>query len=91
MKLFLGKKVGVSKEEKSLSYYKFFDREMAKIPEEKIALLEKPSKVEIVPFEQKNLFLETKNFQIWLQFCRKFTKRTKIIFDDERIEICQNF
>ena len=64
MKLFLGKKVGVSKEEKSLSYYKFFERDMAKIPEEKIALLEKSSATEIVPFEQKDLFLrgEDKNF-----------------------------
>ena len=64
MKLFLGKKVGVSKEEKSLPYYKFFEREMAKIPAEKIALLDKPSESEIVPFEQKNLFLrgEDKNF-----------------------------
>ena len=51
MKLFLGKKVGVSKEEKSLSYFKFFEREMAKIPEEKIALLENPSEIESVPFE----------------------------------------
>jgi len=64
VKLFSGKKVGVSKEEKSLSYYKFFERDMAKIPEEKLKLLENPSEVEIVPFEQKNLFLrgEDKNF-----------------------------
>ena len=64
MKLFLGKKVGVSKEEKSLSYYKYFERDMAKIPEEKIALLEKNSESEIVPFEQKDLFLrgDDKNF-----------------------------
>ena len=64
MKLFSGKKVGVSKEEKFLSYYKFFEREMAKIPAEKIALLEKSSEIEIVPFEQKDLFLrgEDKNF-----------------------------
>lgn len=64
MKLFLGKKVGVSKEEKALPYYKFFEREMAQIPEEKIALLDKPSEISAVPFEQKNLFLrgEDKNF-----------------------------
>ena len=64
MKLFIGKKVGVSKEEKSLSYYKFFEREMAAIPAEKIKILDAPSEVEIVPFEDKNLFLkgEDKNF-----------------------------
>ena len=64
MKLFIGKKVGVSKEEKSLPYYKFFEREMAAIPAEKIKILDAPSEVEIVPFEDKNLFLkgEDKNF-----------------------------
>ena len=64
MKLFLGKKVGVSKEEKALPYYKFFERDMAKVPEEKIDMLDKPSDVDIVPFEKKNLFLtgEDKNY-----------------------------
>ena len=64
MKLFSGKKVGVSKEEKSLSYYKFFERDMAKIPEEKLKLLENPSEISAVPFEERNLFLsgEDKNF-----------------------------
>ena len=47
MKLFTGKKVGVSREEKNLSYFKFFERDPAKIPEEKILLLEKPSDSEI--------------------------------------------
>lgn len=64
MDLITGKKVGVTTEEKNLSYYKFFEREMAKIPEEKIALIEKPSEIPAVPFEQKNLYLagEDKNF-----------------------------
>lgn len=57
MKLFLGKKVGVSKEEKNLSYYKFFERDMAKIPEEKIKLIGNPSVNPAVSFEEKNLFL----------------------------------
>lgn len=61
MKLFLGKKVGVSKEEKSLPYFKYFERELAKIPEEKIALIDKPAENEIVPFEQKNLFFAGKD------------------------------
>ena len=58
MKLFIGKKVGVSKEEKALPYFKFYEQDMAKIPEEKLKVLESPSKVEIVPFEQRNLFLK---------------------------------
>ncbi len=64
MQLFIGKKVGVSEEEKNLSYYKFFERALAKIPEEKINLLDAPSKIPAVPFEQRNLFLtgEDKNF-----------------------------
>jgi len=62
--LFKGKKVGVSKEEKNLSYYKFFERDMAEIPQEKISLIDTPSEIEIVPFEKRNLFLtgEDKNF-----------------------------
>ena len=51
MKLFLGKKVGVSKEEKALSYYKFFERDMANISAEKIALLDAPQEKSAVPFE----------------------------------------
>jgi len=64
MKIFTGKKVGVSKEEKSLPYYKFFERAMAEIPAEKLKILDAPSEIEIVPFEEKNLFLagEDKNF-----------------------------
>lgn len=54
----MGKKVGVSQEEKNLSYYKFFERPMAEIPEEKLALLEgqgdrKPG----VPFEKETSIL----------------------------------
>ena len=61
MKLFLGKKVGVSKEEKALSYYKFFERDMANIPAEKIALLDAPQEKSAVPFEEKNLYLAGKD------------------------------
>ena len=61
MNLSTGKKVGVTLEEKNLSYYKFFERELAKIPEEKIALLENPSKIPAVSFAEKNLYLEGKD------------------------------
>ena len=64
MKLFTGKKVAVTSEEKSLPYYKYFERELAEVPAEKITMIETPSKIQAVPFEQKNLFLrgEDKNF-----------------------------
>ena len=67
MNLFLGKKVGVSKEERVLSYFRFYERDMANIPDEKIALLDKPSTLESVPFEERNLFLtgeDTKYCQV---------------------------
>ena len=51
MKLFLGKKVGVSKEEKALSYYKFFERDMANIPAEKIAHLYAQKEKSAEPFQ----------------------------------------
>lgn len=57
MKLFLGKKVGVSLEEKSLPYFKFYEQPMAEIPPEKIALIDQPSKKSAVPFDKKDLFL----------------------------------
>ena len=57
MKLFLGKKVGVSKEERALPYFRFFEQPMAAIPEEKIKLLDAPQEIPAVPFEQRNLFL----------------------------------
>lgn len=64
MQLSTGKKVGVSKEEKSLPYYKFFERKLAEIPAEKLKILAAPSEIEVVPFEQRNKFLagEDKNF-----------------------------
>ena len=57
MKLFSGKKVGVSREEKALSYYKYFEQNMAEIPAEKMEFLKSPQEIACVPFEQKNLFL----------------------------------
>ena len=57
MKIFIGKKVGVSKEEKTMPYFKYFERDMAKIPAEKLALTEKPAEAECIPFEKRNLFL----------------------------------
>lgn len=56
------KKVGVSEEEKRLSYFKFFERDLAPVPEEKMQILaEGPSKIPGVPFDQKQLFLEGKD------------------------------
>ena len=56
------KKVGVSKEEKQLSYYRFFEQDLAEIPEEKLQILKGgPSQIKAVPFEEKNLFLAGKD------------------------------
>ena len=51
-------KVGVSEEEKNLSYYRFYQQELAPIDEEKLALVEHPSEKTGVPFNDKNLFLK---------------------------------
>lgn len=56
------KRVGVSQEEKQLSYFKFFERDLAPVPEEKLQILAGgPSGKPGVPFEQKQLFLEGKD------------------------------
>lgn len=53
------KKVGVIKEEKQLSYYRFFEQELAPVPQEKLEILKQgPSKTEMVSFEEKDLFLK---------------------------------
>ena len=58
----MGKKVGVSKEEMSLSYYRFFEQDLAAIPEEKLSILKGgPSEVSVVPFAERNLFLAGKD------------------------------
>ena len=50
------KKVGVIKEEKQLSYYRFFEQELAPVPQEKLEILKQgPSKTEMVSFEEKDL------------------------------------
>ena len=54
----MSKKVGVSREERALPYYRFLEREMASIPEEKLSILRSgPSKEMAVPFEERNWFL----------------------------------
>ena len=57
------KKVGVSKEEKALPYYKYFDRNLARIPDEKLKILQNgPVKSDLgIPFEDRNLFLKGKD------------------------------
>ena len=53
------KKVGVCREEKQLPYYKYFEQDLAPVPEEKLAVLAQGAQKEkkAVPFEQKDLFL----------------------------------
>ncbi|MBQ1510394.1 MAG: hypothetical protein IIZ54_05815 [Selenomonadaceae bacterium] len=61
MRLFSGKKVGVSKEEYRLPYFKYYEQEMAPIPMEKLQLLDTPSTAPCVPFDERNLFLQGKD------------------------------
>lgn len=57
----MGQKVGVCDAEKKLPYYKYYEQDMAPIPQEKLEILENPGKTAIVPFVEKNLFLEGKD------------------------------
>lgn len=56
-------KVGVTKEEKSLPYYKYFQKELAKIPNEKLDILRNgvEGNLKGIPFDKKNIFLEGKD------------------------------
>lgn len=61
------KKVGVSQEEKRLPYYKYFEQELAPVPEEKMQILAGgPSEIPGVMFDRKQLFLEGRD----LDFCQ---------------------
>lgn len=51
-----GEKAAVTKEERALPYFKYFERDMAPVPSEKLALLDKVQH-RVVPFDKKNLFL----------------------------------
>ena len=52
-------KVGVSKEEKQLSYYRFFEQDLCPIPNEKLEILKQgASNINAVSFDQKDLFLK---------------------------------
>lgn len=54
----MGTKVGVSSEERGLPYFKYFERPLAEVSAEKLAVLEAgPSATRAVPFEQRNRFL----------------------------------
>lgn len=55
------KKVAVTKEEMKLPYYKFFVRDLAKVPEEKLEAAKQPSAIPAVSFADRNLFLAGKD------------------------------
>ncbi len=59
----MGKKVGVSQEEMKLSYYKYFEQDLAPIPEEKLAILAggPADPKTLIPFAKRQLFLEGKD------------------------------
>ena len=54
------KKVAIADEEKKLPYYKYYERSLAQIPQEKLDLIKegKPSSKLIIPFENRNVFLK---------------------------------
>jgi hypothetical protein len=55
----MSKKVGVCKEEMSLPYYKYYARDLAPIPQEKLDVLQQgPSSVPAIPFAEKDRFLK---------------------------------
>ena len=56
------KKVAVSKEERRLPYFKYYEKELAEIPKEKLDILNgDPSRVSIVPLNEKSTFLSGKD------------------------------
>ena len=58
----MAKKVGVCQEERGLPYYKYFEQDLAPIPQEKLDVLHAgPSEQMGVPFADKNLFLAGKD------------------------------
>lgn len=52
-----GENVAVTKEEQELPYYKYFTMPMAPVPEEKAALLNRPPRTDVIPFDDRNKFL----------------------------------
>lgn len=56
----MGKKVGVSQEERNLSYFKYYERDLAPIPEEKLAILKAgpADPKSLLAFEDKDIFLK---------------------------------
>ncbi|MCD7864547.1 MAG: phloretin hydrolase [Clostridiales bacterium] len=59
----MGKKVGVSQEEKNFSYYKYYEQDLAPIPEKKLAILAAGpvDPKTLIPFSERQLFLEGKD------------------------------
>ncbi|WP_157151994.1 DAPG hydrolase family protein [Brachyspira sp. SAP_772] len=59
----MSKKVAVTKEEKSLPYYKYFEKELAEIPTEKLEILNngQPNNLKAIPFDEKNTYLAGKD------------------------------
>lgn len=58
----MSKKVGVSREEMALPYYKYFTQPLAQVPAEKLAVLAGgASKISAVPFDRRSLFLRAED------------------------------
>lgn len=59
----MGKKVAVTKEERLLPYFNFYERDLAPVPKEKTKAAQKESEIPAVSFDEKNLFLAGKDDQ----------------------------
>lgn len=57
-----GEKTAVTKEERDLPYFKYFERDMAPVPAEKLALLDKVQH-RVVPFDKRICFSPEKTRQ----------------------------
>ena len=74
------KKVGVSKEEKQLSYYKFFERDLAEVPQEKLDILNKgASKIPAVPFEKRNLYFYRKKIKKEYNYVSNLLLKSEVV------------
>ncbi len=60
----MGKKVGVSREERDLSYFKYYEKELARIPQDKIDILHSDNHIKAVKFQDRNLFLSGEDAEL---------------------------
>ena len=66
----MGNRVKITKEQEALSYAKYYYEPIAKVPEEKLAILEKPMNAdEALRIEDRNLLFEEGYFDNETGYC----------------------